>query len=177
MSSFDTDSLEAFINLKSLNIGPLYEGVCDFIIRAQIQLDVFETELLRQILPIDKFVDMLGAECLRNLKEFRLSNSHDRSSDIRTTEQYCSLVFDAFTSMLPSVEDVQLDAPLHLECCSYFARMVNLKSLNWDGSINRCFGCGMTNNPKEKIEKALDVVFAKFMEKPQFAVHLIQLAT
>src|SRR5205814_2148330 len=37
---FDTDSLDAFVNLKSLTIGPLCDSICDFIIRAQIQLEV-----------------------------------------------------------------------------------------------------------------------------------------
>ena len=172
--TFDTDSLDTFINLKSLNIGPLCDSVCDYIIRSRMQLDVFETELLRRLVSIDKFVDMLRAECLRNLKEFGLSNFHDRSktSDTHATEKYWSLVLDAFTSMLPSVEEVQLGVPLHLKCCPYFARMVNLKLLNWDGSANPCFGCGRTNNPKAKIQKALNAAFANFMEKPQFAVHL-----
>ena len=168
--SLDTNSLNAFINLKSLNIGPLCDSVCDFIIRAPIQLDVFETELLRRDAPVDKFIDMLRAECLRNLKEFGLSNYHDDTSDHRAIEQYWSLVFDAFTSMLPSVEEVHLGVPLLLQCCPYFPRMANLKLLNWNGSLHPCFGCGRTSNPKEKIRKALDTAFANFMEKPQFAV-------
>jgi hypothetical protein len=170
---FDTHSLDSFINLKSLDIGPLCDSVCDFIIRAPIQLDIFETELIRRHAPIDKFIEMLRADCLRNVKEFGLSNAHDDTSDYRATEQYWTLIFDAFTSMLPSVEEVQLDAPLHRKCCAYFGRMANLKLLNWDGSANPCFGCRRTNNPKEEIKKALDAAFANFMEKPQFAVHLI----
>ena len=169
---FDTDSLDTFINLKSLHIGPLCDSICDFIIRAQIQLDVFEAKVLRRYAPISKFVDMLRAECLRNLKKFELSNHRDDTSDRHATARYWALVFDAFTSMLPSVEEVQLDAPLQLRCCEYFARMENLKILNWDGSANPHF-CGRTNYPKAKAEKALHAAFANFREKPQFAVHLI----
>src|SRR5271170_5591237 len=170
---FDAEPLDAFINLKSLNIGPLCDSICDFIVRARIQLDVFETELLKQHAPIDIFVNMLRAESLRHLKEFGLSNWHEDNSDRHATERYWSLVIDAFTSMLPSVEEVQLDAPLHLKCCRHFARMVNLKILNWDGSPYPYFGCGTTKNPKPKIERALGAAFANFMEKPQFAVHYL----
>jgi hypothetical protein len=44
--------------------------------------------------------------------------------------------------------------------------MVNLRILNWDGSTNPHFGCGTTNNPKAKIEEALDAAFAEFIKKP-----------
>jgi hypothetical protein len=170
---FDAEPLDAFINLKSLNIGPLCDSICDFIVRARIQLDVFETVLLKRHAPIEIFVNMLRAESLRNLKEFGLSSWHEDNSDRHATERYWSLVIDAFTSMLPSVEEVQLEAPLHLTCCRHFARMGNLKILNWDGSPYPYFGCGNTPNPKPKIERALDAAFANFMEKPQFAVHYL----
>ena len=116
---------------------------------------------------------MLGADCPRNLKEFGLSNFRDDTSDRRATEQYWSLISDAFTSMLPSVEEVQLGAPLLLQCCPYFTRMVNLKILNWDGSVNPYFGGGRTSSPTGKVKNALDAAFANFMEKPQFAVHFL----
>ena len=170
---FDTTSLERFVNLKTLHIGPLCDSIINFLIRAQIQLDVLETTLIRRHVPINRFVDLLRAESLRNLKELGLSSRHDSTSDRAATEQYWALVFDAFTSMLASVQEVQLDAPLHLKCCRYFARMAHLKILNWDGSASPVFGCGRTNNPKAKITKALDSAFANFMEKPQFAVHHI----
>lgn len=170
---FDTMSLERFVNLKTLHIGPLCDSIINFLIRGQIQLDVFETTLIRRYVPINRFIDLLRAESLRNLKELELSNRYDDTSDRGATAQYWALVFDAFTSMLPSVQEVQLDAPLHLKCCRYFARMVNLKILNWDGSASPVFGCGRTNNPKAKIVMALDSAFVNFMEKPQFAVHHI----
>jgi hypothetical protein len=116
---------------------------------------------------------MLRAESLRNLKKIVLSNWHEDNSDRNANERYWSLVIDAFTSMLPSVEEVQLLAPLHLECCRHFARMANLKILNWDGARHPYFGCGTTKNPKPKIERALVAAFANFMEKPQFTVHYL----
>ena len=170
---FDTTSLLMFVNLKILHIRPLCDSIINFLIRAQIQLDVFETTLIRRYVAINRFVELLRAASLRNLKELELSNRHDDTSDRSATEQYWALVFDSFTSMLPSVQEVQLDAPLHLKCCRYFARMGNLKILNWDGSASPVFGCGRTNNPKAKIVKALDSAFANFMEKPLFAVHHI----
>ena len=170
---FNTMSLDRFVNLKTLRIGPLCDSIIDSLIRGQIQLDVFGTTLIRRYVPINRFIDLLRAESLRNLKELELSDRHDDNSDRGATAQHWALVFDAFTSMLPSVQEVQLDAPLHLKCCQYFDRMVNLKLLNWDGSASPVFGCGRTNNPKAKIVKALDSAFANFMEKPQFAVHHI----
>jgi hypothetical protein len=170
---FDSEPLDAFINLKSLNIGPLCDSISDFIIRAKIRLDVFETSLIQEYAPIDKFVNMLQAESLRDIKEFGLTSRHDNTPSRSAIERYWSLVFDAFTSHLLSVEEVQLDAPLNLRCCPYFARMANLKILNWDGSINPYFGCGRSHDPKAMIAKALDKAFANFVEKPQFAVHLI----
>lgn len=170
---FNTDSMDAFINLKSLNIGPLCDSICNFIIRAKIHLEVFETSLIRQFAPIDKFTNMLRAECLRELKEFGLTNEHDDNSNLPVTERYWSRVFDAFTSILLSVEEVQLGAPLHLQCCAHFSRMINLKLLNWDGTTYPHFGCWRSRSPKARITKALDTAFANFVEKPQFAVHFI----
>ena len=172
-SVFDTDSLDAFVNLKSLNVGPLCDSICDFIIRTKIRLNVFETSLIRQLAPMDKFSNMLRAECLRDLKEFGLSNRHDDNSDRLVTRRYWSHVFDVFTSILLSVEEIQLEAPLHLQCCQYFARMVNLKLLNWDGTTNPVFGCVRASPPEEQIKRALDTAFTNFREKPQFAVHFI----
>lgn len=172
-SAFDTSSLDMFINLKSLVIGPLCDSICDFIIRSQIHLNVFEVTILREYLPIDKFIEMLRAPSLRNVKEFGLSNWRDDTSDIHATEQFWSRIFDAFTSILLSVEEVQLSGPLHLGSCPLFARMVNLKLLNWDGTANPVFGCSRRDDPKEKVKKALNAAFVNFREKPQFAVHLI----
>jgi len=170
---FNPDSLRAFVNLKSLAIQYLNESFCEFIIGARIQLDIFDITLIQRRLPIHRFVDMLRADCLQNLKELGLSNFLDDESNHNATEQYWSRIFDAFTSMLPSVEEVQLDTPLHLKWCPYFARMSNLKILNWDGSGNPPFGCGRTGNPKAKIVRKLNAAFANFIEKPQFAVHLM----
>jgi F-box-like len=171
--AFDTSSLDAFINLKSLAIGPLCDGICDFIIRSQIQLDVFDATIVRRYLPIEKFVEMLRAQSLRNLKEFELSNWNDEISDRLAIKQYWFRIFDAFTSLLPSVEEVQLSAPLHLGICPLFARMVNLKLLNWDGTTHPVFGCRRRDDPKEMVKRALDATFVNFREKPLFAVHFL----
>jgi len=125
---FDTDSLSAFMNLKSLAIRPLTESICEFIIRAQIQLYFFEITIVERHAPIYRFVDMIQADCLRNLKEFGIAHfGHYK----KVTEQYWFRVFDTFTSTLSSVEQLQLNTPLRLEWCQYFARMSNLKILNW----------------------------------------------
>jgi hypothetical protein len=165
---FNADSLGAFVNLKSLNIRPLTETFCDFIIGAQIQLDFFEISVIRRRAPVRRVVTMLQAECLRNLKELKFSNVFD-IFDLYPIEQYWSLVFKAFTSVLSSVEEVQLYVPLHLEWCPYFARMSNLKLLKWNGSGNQHF-CGRTRDPRAEMVKALNAAFVDFMEKPQFAV-------
>jgi len=108
-----------------------------------MHLEIFETELLRHLAPIDIVHTLFSqASCLRAVKELGLSNFHEDTSDtvrrstctMRETGRYWSLVLDQFTSMIPSVEEVQLDVPLHVECCAYFGSMTKLKMLNWDGS-------------------------------------------
>jgi hypothetical protein len=166
----DTDSLAVFLNLKSLILWPLTERLCEFIIRARIQLQTFEINLIQRHVRIDRFVRMLRADCLRNLETLDISNWHDDTSNHNSTERYWTAVFDAFTRTLPSVEEVQLTAPLHLEWCPYFARMSNLKILNWDGQTNPHF-CGETWDPKGEMIKALDATFVNFVDKPKFVVH------
>jgi hypothetical protein len=144
---FDPNSLGAFVNLKSLNIRTLIERLCDFLIATRIQLHVFEATLIRRHARINKVVQMLHTDCLRNLKEFGVSNFGDNTEDHHALEQYWSHICDAFTSILSSVEEVQLFAPLYLKCCEYCARMSNLKILNWDRSPYPHFGCG-PRNPK-----------------------------
>ena len=75
--------------------------------------------------------------------------------------------------MLTNIEEVQLDVPLHVECCAYFSRLTKLKLVNWDGSAYPYFGVKKGENPREKVRKALDKTFEEFVEKPQFAVHFI----
>ena len=113
------------------------------------------------------FVDIIQVDCLRNLKEFGIAHfGHYK----KVTEQYWFRVFDTFTSTLSSVEQLQLNTPLHLEWCQYFARMSNLKILNWQGMINPDCGFGRTGNPERKIVNELDATFVNFIEKPQFTV-------
>ena len=180
ISFFDLPSLDKFVNLKSLGLGPLDPDICDFLLGAQFQLDVFEPSIIPYRLHIDKFISMLQAPCLRTVTEFGLSNFHHgwresygTRNKQRTLERYYSLALDGFTSLLPSLEQVRLDVPLHVECCAYFARLTKLKSLNWDGSSYPVFGCGMTSagdpkveKDKVEVEKALERAFEGVMEKP-----------
>jgi hypothetical protein len=170
---FDIDSLRTFVNLKSLGLRPLTEALCEFLIGSQIQLNTFEIRLNQQYVRIPRFIDLLHAKCFQNLKELDISNFRDDSENLDATSQYWTLVFDAFTCLLPSVEEVQLDAPLHLKWCAYFARMPNLKILNWDGTANPVFGFGRKGNEEAKMVKKLNSTFANCVEKPEFAVHFI----
>ena len=170
---FDTSSLDAFINLKSLIIGPLCDSICDFIIRSQIHLDVFKASILQKYARIDKIVNMLRAKSLRKLKQFGFSNwMDDESCDVFAMKRFWSYIFHAFTSLLLSVEEVQLTAPFHLRLCSLFARMRNLKLLNWDVTTNPVFGCRGSDDPKEMIKSAFDAAFMNFSEKPRLVVRL-----
>lgn len=173
---FDTDSLRAFVNLKSLGFEPLTEPICKFLIGSEIELNAFQIRLNQQHVRIPRFIDLLHANCFQKLKELDISSFRDENHVHKTTSQYWRLVFDAFTCLLPSVVEVQLDAPLHWKWCPYFARMRNLKILNWDGSANPTFGLGRkgrmsAERVKAKMVKKLDETFANFMEKPEFAVH------
>ena len=162
----DTDSLGAFVNLKSLPIRPLTKSFCEFINGARIQLDVFEVTLVQPHSPIRRFVDMVQAECLRYLKELRISNFQDDLFYPDETEKYWSEVFDAFTSALPSVQEVWLRTPLHVKWCPHFARMPELKRLYWDGSENTHFGfkCDWERSKAT----VLDATLRKFIEKREF---------
>jgi len=170
LSSFDLNSLNEFVNLKSLKIGPLHPDICDFLIGFQCQLDVFELSILSDV-GINKIVSMFHASCLRTVREFRLSDHPDENGDQPewySQKHYWHLVFDAFTYILSSVEQVKVDAAFHLECCAYFSRLRNLKLLHWDGSRYLPFGCKSDENPKEEVEKALESAFSEFRQKPRF---------
>jgi len=176
-SFFDLPSLDKFINLKRLKIGPLNPLICNFLLKARFQLDVFESPILPKLTPIDQVIDMFNAPCLQPLTEIDLSN-WDESEDeefyydipVKVELYYWSRALDAFTSLLPSVEQVRLDVPLHVEWCAYFARLKKLKSLHWDGSLYPTVGCGTmsegTKVEKVEVEKALERAFERFLEKP-----------
>ena len=180
ISFFDIPSLPEFTNLKSFNIGPLSSPLVTYLLSAQCHLEAFKISLIRRLASIDLVTSMLGAPCLQTVKELGLSNVHDEASldrsppSLHATKRYWTRVLDAFTSMLSSVEEVQLDVPLDVESCAYFSRMTKLRLLNWDGSPYPYFGVGRGEDPKEKGEKALDTAFSGFVEKPQFAVRLIE---
>lgn len=165
----DTDAMAAFLNLKSLTLCSLTETLCEFTIGAPIQLEVFSINLIPRHVRIDRFVEMLRADCLCNLEILDIENWHDDTSDLYATERYWTAVFDAFTRTLSSVMEVQLSTPLHLEWCPYFGRMPDLKRLHWHGRMNPHF-CGETSDPQGRIVGALEATFANFVEKPQVVV-------
>jgi len=176
-SFFDAPSLDLFTNLTSLAIRPLSTPVVGFLLRTHCHLETFEISLICHLTPIDTVISVFEAACLGDLKEFRISNLHESTSELdgpelRNVEYYWRLVFDAFTSMLSSVEEVELDdVPLHIECCAYFSRMSKLSFLSWEGSPYPYFGIGTDENPSQKVEKALEKAFSEFVEKPRSAVH------
>jgi len=181
-SLFDLNALDEFISLKSLKIGPLNPRICDSLLRSHCQLEVFEPSIFRPLVPIDKLITMFQAPCLRTVRQFSLSHYYEAHyvvphgdhdwvypslhSEIHVKEHYWRLIFDTFTSLLSSVEQVKIDAAFHLECCAYFSRLRNLKLLHWDGSRYLPFGMSY-ENPKEEVEKALESVFSEFREKPR----------
>jgi len=119
-----------------------------------------------QYVPIQTIIGMLRADCLRNLMKFQLESDRHH-----VTEQYWSPVFNAFTSILSSVEEVWLNTPFHPEWCKYLARMSNLKILDFQRFRNRLVGLGSTKDRKPQIDKELDAAFATFIKKPRFAIH------
>jgi hypothetical protein len=168
---FDFTTLETYTNLKSLSIKPLCESVCDYIINSRVHLDVFSTDIRENLVSINKFRDVLQAESLRNLKEFKLKNSNPYY-DEPGLEQYFLTIFEIFTSNLCSVEVIHLNMPLHLQCCKHFAKMRNLKILNWDCIGARLsFGFGR-RKPGPQMEKALDAAFGDFEVKPKYTLRI-----
>jgi len=186
---FDIPTLEQFTSLVSLNIGPLNSSLATYLLHSQLHLQKFGTSLIRHLGPIDLVTTLFGAPCLRTITQFNLGSNfhedpvsyalgagnHDLSPrELRAVELYWRLVFDAFTSILLSVEQLQLDVPLHVECCAYLSRMTKLKLVNWDGLRYPYFDVLEGENPKEKVLEALERAFSEqFIEKPQFAVDFI----
>jgi hypothetical protein len=167
---FNFEPLCSFVHLTSLMIGPLCPGICGFIIMSQFRLTVFEAVVTRDLLPIEIFALMFKAQSLEHLKRLELINSNDKHSDTRVIERFWFSAFDAFTSNLLSVEEVELNGvPLQLRCCQLFSRMVNLQSLNWDAYKLPHFGCG-NGRPESAMRGALEKAFANFEEKPILGV-------
>jgi len=134
ISFFDIPSLETFTNLTSLTIGPLNPALVKHLQHSPMTLETFKMEVRFQFAPIEIVRSVLQSPCLTNLKEFGSSTIHKEfeCEDPPTTqdsalelyiEDYWSLVFDAFTPILRSVERVHLNVPLQVDCCTYFARM------------------------------------------------------
>jgi len=178
ISFFDISSLDELTNLKFLEIGPLSPPICNYLLRSKTSLDIFATELFPRLAPIEKIREVFQATCLNNLREFALSTPlEDCSSRSETcfhtapeTKQDLFLAFDAFTSMLSSVEKVQLSVPLaHIDCCPFFSRMTNLKLLTWYGAAYPTLGDDWESE-QEKVEMSLGKAFEKFVEKPRFTV-------
>ena len=170
---FDTDSLNAFVNLKILTVEPLNESCCKFIARAPIQLEVFYITLSPSQLPFHVFVEMLRADSLQNLKELGISTSCNyETTDLDRPDivQYWSLIFDAFTSMLPSVQIVDINTPFHVKWWRYFGRMANLKRVSC--YPNPHFGSGNSEDPRAEIVEELNAAFANFMERPEIEINL-----
>ena len=191
ISFFDIPSLDLFRNLKSLSIRPLSSPLSDFLVRSQARLETFNTTLSR-LVPIDVVRAMFQAPCLKTVKQFGLSNLHERymsshndyweaapstaemrAAELGAIEQFWSLVLDEFTSMLHCVEQLKLELPLHIECCAYFSRMRNLKLLDWDLGLLSHMDLGVAmfdGNHREKVYRALETAFAAFVEKPRLKV-------
>jgi hypothetical protein len=180
--AFNTEPLDSFLHLTSLMIGPLCPNICDFVIRSRICLTMFGASIIRNFLPIEKFRDMLGAQCLRHLKMLELSNWYDDcdSEDVVDPEEYYHYllhIFDAFTSILSFVEEVELNGvSWHLQCCRFFARMGNLKILRWFGSSLLGFEDSLLGFEDETVEEdemvaivehALNEAFSNFAKKPK----------
>jgi len=76
-----------------------------------MHLATFETEVVfLSTTPVDIVLTLLQSPCLRNLKKFAISNFEGPpidQDDANAIDRYCSLVFDAFTSILRSVEKVR----------------------------------------------------------------------
>jgi len=180
---FDTDSqsLSLFTNLKSLDIEPLSPQLVALLHNStQMRLEIFKFGVLRHLTPIDVIETLLQSPCLQTVNEFGISNCRDECNaltsyrDIQARRQYWMLVFDAFTSMHPSVEQVRLNVPMNIECCAYFARMTKLRTLSWDGFPYPIPGIERMEkgeNPVKNITQSLEKAFEGFVEKPHLDVH------
>ena len=82
-------------------------------------------------------------------------------------ERYWSLVYDAFTSMLPWVEEVHLTALLHLGSTMLSIFRSDGESENTElGMVQPIHTLVAGRQTKAKIVEALDAAFAEFIKKP-----------
>lgn len=168
---FNSSTLLTFPNLKSLDIGPLNREIADFLLNLQCHLEIFQTDLIIDLAPIDTVIAVLRAPCLQTVKEFVWRGGHsDRRLESTTLSQYWLRFYDAFTSMLSSVEHVRLAVPFHIESCALFSRMKNLKILDW-GDSSSLYAVVMQGPDERKMVDALENAFAEFPEKPKLAVY------
>jgi hypothetical protein len=175
--AFDTRPLDTFVNLKSLAIDPLCDSICDYIVRAQIHLHSFQTSLIRRYVSVDKFFNMIHAQSLRTVKEFGLTNIHDRDAP-HGNEEYWKLIIDAVSCTLVSVEELILVAPLRTSWCPFFTRMRALTLLNWD--ITELYEDGNTQrrqlrqvgSDEVRVRAAFEKAFVHFVVKPYLAIRV-----
>jgi len=170
---FGIPSIQQFTNLTSLHVEPLSISLCKYLLQSSCHLSTFSTAIAAHSLPEDLIKHIFKAPCLRTITQLKLSTVDDCEPYFDSSEEdYWRIVFDSFTSSLPSVQEIQLDVPLIVGCCQFFSRMRNLKLLEWDGSpySSHQYFPKQAENPKQNVVEALNKAFEEFVEKPQIEV-------
>jgi len=159
---FQTSLLNPFVNLTTLRVDPLKDGICDFICKADFALKEFKT-VLRYRSPISeiKVKKMFSASSFRTLQclEFVLDIGVGKKFDY----SWCEGIVQDFPSIFPNLVNLKVNMTLDVSWAEYISRMGSLTEIYWSvppcgfyNSGNRVFSLD------SKLSLYKDQVRAKF---------------
>lgn len=168
----DINRLDAFVNLTSLHIEPLYPNICDFIVRSRLKLSTFKTKVDITEVTMERVAGVLSSHSLQTVQNLSLNIEADYEEDL----DYLQPIIDIVTTKLLSIQECEFETGLDLHWCQQFSRLLNLKRLIWKiRFVDKAFR--YIDNPDEDwlreetcAEMAFSAAFARFPEKPQIQI-------
>jgi len=133
--AFQKGLLDRFTNLTSLFVHPLSNELCNYLSRANVQLEQFRTIILgydehlsdpTPAIDIENFITMLSSPSLRTLRELRIivdCNDLQLFHDPRILEVICENT--------QSVEELVLGLTFDTSWCLQIQRLQKLKLFHW----------------------------------------------
>ena len=168
----DINRLDAFVNLTSLHIYPLYPDICDFIVRSRLKLSTFRTIVDITEVTTETMAGVLSSHSLQTVQNLYLRIEADFEEDL----DYLQPIINIVTTKLLSIQKLEFETGLDLHWCQQFSRLLNLESLIWKiRFVDKAFR--YIDNPDEDwlreetcAEMAFSAAFARFPEKPQIQI-------
>jgi hypothetical protein len=127
----DTAILDKFVNLTSIHISPITKEMCDFITHTKISFRDFRTSKCSDengSLNLPELVNMLCAQSLRKLKQFRLAFNDSYQVEWR---QCYPPILRTIISNLTSLEKLVLGMDVHASWSPEISQMPHLQELKW----------------------------------------------